>query len=292
MHSASAAPPGAPLVHLVRKPSSLPLGRNTIPIPSVAPLIENYDSDSDDNVSFAECLFPITPPGEVRLGHRFSHERFMDEDDDLVLPPTADAARALMKKSSLPRYDFSVPLRKQMEMGRMSVDLGRLDLAATKSWDVDSAAAFSDSSLGRWDSRKEFMESRRSSTWEASYRRVWVPPNGFERATTMRSWTSSVEGGVDTGPAVLPPRDEAEDEFLEEFEDYFNNLQVDNVRRKQYPKLEIQKIVYLDYASFSLFSNFQVCVSVLPSIEPFGFVVLSELIRVCLFVGYFRWKSI
>ena len=81
--------------------------------------------------------------------------------------------------------------------------------------------------------------------------------------TTTRSWTSSLSLADDSAMMVdmgvlLPPREEAEDEFLEEFEDYFNNLQVDNVRRKQYPKLELQRIVYLDYATFSLFSNFQV----------------------------------
>jgi len=96
---------GAPLVHLVRRSSSLPLGKNTIPIPSVAPLIENYDSDSDDNVSFAECLFPITPPGEVRLGRRVSRESFLDEDvDQLVLPPNARGLEP----------EIALPLRKQV----------------------------------------------------------------------------------------------------------------------------------------------------------------------------------
>lgn len=33
-----------------------------------------------------------------------------------------------------------------------------------------------------------------------------------------------VEGGVDIGLVVLFLCDEVEDEFLEEFEDYFNNL--------------------------------------------------------------------
>lgn len=166
-----------------------------------------------------------------------------------------------------------------VDLGRMdrSVDMGTrrksLDLKKVYSWgDVDSSGQ-SDSSQGRWENRKDLIESRRA-TWEASYRQVWVPPdgngigrerigNGRGTGTTTRSWTTSSslpEETMDlTGPMpVLPPRDEAEDDFLEEFEDYFNNLQVDNVRRKQYPKLEQQKIVYLDYANFSLYSNFQV----------------------------------
>jgi len=144
-------------------------------------------------------------------------------------------------------------------MGRMSVDLGHRNVDVKKMYWWDGDSGLSDSSLGLWETQKDLIESRRA-TWEASYRQVWVPPNGSGGGDTTRSWTSSslAEDAIDSGKDVLPPRDEAEDEFLEEFEDYFNNLQVDNVRRKQFPKLELQKIVYLDYASFSLFSNFQV----------------------------------
>jgi molybdenum cofactor sulfurtransferase len=293
------SPPGvpisAPLVHLVPRPSSLPLGKNTTLIPSVAPLIENYDSDSDDNVSFAECLFPVTPPGEVLLGRSLSNEGLMSDDDvfsssaDFLLGPPLGS-----KKSPLV-FD----LRKQLENGRRSVDLAMIknswsskdiengrrsvDVAMIKkswplqdvenrtrsvdmtrskmSWASQDVEGFSDSSINRRSSfeyNKDATIEGRRAIFEASYKQVWVP-NGLERGAT-RSWTSSslLEEGIDSGPALFPPYEDAEDDFLEEFEGYFSSLEVDNVRRTQYPNLELQKIVYLDYANFSLFSNFQV----------------------------------
>ncbi|KAJ7560803.1 hypothetical protein O6H91_04G147100 [Diphasiastrum complanatum] len=74
------------------------------------------------------------------------------------------------------------------------------------------------------------------------------------------SWASSsqVEEIIDAGPPILPNYEDAEEQFLEEYEDYFEHLAVDNVRKEQYPKLELQRIVYLDYANFSLYSQYQV----------------------------------
>lgn len=94
-------------------------------------------------------------------------------------------------------------------------------------------------------------------TWEASSKRDRDPK---ELDKGARSWTASsmLEEEIDVGSAVLPPYDDAEDEFLEEFEGYFDNLHVDNVRQDQYPKLQLQNLVYLDYASCPLFSKFQV----------------------------------
>lgn len=59
--------------------------------------------------------------------------------------------------------------------------------------------------------------------------------------------------------SALLPYDEAEEQFLEDYESYFFHLSVDNVRRNQYPKLESQRLTYLDHATCPLFSRFQVC---------------------------------
>ena len=271
-------------------------------------------------MSFAECLFPVTPPGEVLLGPRLSHEGFVSDDDlfppdaefslgpsaDFSLgakkPPLAYSSRkqvedarrsvdmAMTKKSwsakNVENGRRSVDLAmtkkpwsaKNVENGRRSVDLamtkkswsaknvenGRrsVDLAMTKkSWSLQDVEVFGDSPIGRRSSfeyKKDVTYESRRAIWEASYKQVWVP-YGLEGGRA-RSWTSSplLEEGIDSGPAVWPSYEDAEDDFLEEFADYFDNIKVDNVRRIQYPNLELQKIVYLDYANFSLFSNFQV----------------------------------
>eukprot|EP00249_Psilotum_nudum_P009631 c22054_g1_i1 orf=421-2208(-) len=85
-------------------------------------------------------------------------------------------------------------------------------------------------------------------------KQVWSP------TSTKQSWTSSSlpEEDINIGPNVLPDYEEAEEQFLEEYEEYFEYLHLDNIRKEQYSKLETQKIAYLDYANFALFSRFQV----------------------------------
>lgn len=188
------APRTPPIAHR-RTPSSLGNGKVSKPnIPVVAPLEPNYDTDdTDDNISFAETLFPVTP--SVRRGRKSSESSWSSE--------------------------------------------GGHDLSRRGSWEYKRDHA-------------TMVESRRTS---------WDPASSKRLEKTVSDWTSSSlpeEEEFESGPPVLPAYDDAEEEFLEEFEDYFNNLQVDHIRRDQYPKLDLQKLVYLDYASFALFSNFQV----------------------------------
>lgn len=198
-------PPLAP-PHLGRRNTSpLPPGKHTVKpsltfLPVVAP---NYDTDeAEENVSFAETLFPVTPSDAVHRGRRSSESSWSSDGRD-------------------GRDGFN------------DVQISR---------------------RGSWEYKRDAVESKRTSSDVSSKR--------LDRfATTMSDWTSSSvpeEEEVDSGPPVLPPYDDAEEDFLEEFEEYFNHLQVDHVRRDQYPKLELQKLVYLDYASFALFSNSQV----------------------------------
>jgi len=70
--------------------------------------------------------------------------------------------------------------------------------------------------------------------------------------------SSTIFEEVVIGPSVLLPYDDAEERFLEDHESYFLHLSVDNARRDQYPDLEFQRIVYLDYATCPLYSRFQV----------------------------------
>ncbi|XP_026666260.2 molybdenum cofactor sulfurase-like isoform X2 [Phoenix dactylifera] len=69
--------------------------------------------------------------------------------------------------------------------------------------------------------------------------------------------TSVLSEETDAGPSVLLPYEDAEEQFLEDYEGYFLHLSVDNIRKDQYPKLELQRIVYLDYASCPLYSRYQ-----------------------------------
>lgn len=188
------APRTPPIAHR-RTPSLLGNGKVLKPnIPVVAPLEPNYDTDdTDDSISFAETLFPVTP--SVRPGRKSSESSWSSE--------------------------------------------GVHDLSRRGSWEYKRDHA-------------SMVESRRTS---------WDPANSKRLEKTVSDWTSSSlpeEEEFESGPPVLPAFDDAEEEFLEEFEDYFNNLQVDHIRRDQYPKLDLQKLVYLDYASFALYSKFQV----------------------------------
>lgn len=74
-------------------------------------------------------------------------------------------------------------------------------------------------------------------------------------------WASS-NGSCDNvfnvGESRLSCFEDVEEQFLEDFEDYFEHIHVDNIRKEQYPKLELQRLVYLDYANSALFSQYQV----------------------------------
>ncbi|KAH0468239.1 hypothetical protein IEQ34_003272 [Dendrobium chrysotoxum] len=74
-------------------------------------------------------------------------------------------------------------------------------------------------------------------------------------------------------PLVLLPYEEAEEQFLEDYESYFLHLAVDNVRKDQYPMLDMREFIYLDYATCPLYSRFQVeqhMKFLLDETEPFG----------------------
>ncbi|MCO5600132.1 hypothetical protein L7F22_054240 [Adiantum nelumboides] len=96
---------------------------------------------------------------------------------------------------------------------------------------------------------------------------VHAPSDGFasyaETTYSVSSpdqWVSS-KGSSDevliTGDSHLPCYEDAEERFLEDFVDYFEYLHVDNIRKEQYPKLDLQRLVYLDYANSALFSKYQ-----------------------------------
>ncbi|KAH9298664.1 hypothetical protein KI387_030346, partial [Taxus chinensis] len=88
---------------------------------------------------------------------------------------------------------------------------------------------------------------------DISYAESWASD------TKMSLELSSAAGeDANIGPPVLPPYEHAEEQFLEDYEAYFENLSVDNIRKEQYPKLDLEGLVYLDYANFALFSQFQV----------------------------------
>ena len=287
-------PKTPPPTYLTRRPAPLPSGKRAVKsppsVPVVAPLYDtaNYDTDTDDNVSFAETLFPITPNNAVHLGRR-STESFMSDDD---YSPNGTELRLAPKKSPS-SYDTRRQTDSRRSTDRMSTDRMSTDRMSNKSWGIHDTDSINDvrvSRRGSWEYKRDAIASKRTS-WDATSRRNWAP-DVLDRGTT-RSWTSSSlpeDEEIDSGPPVLPPYDDAEEDFLEDFEDYFNHLSVDNVRRDQYPKLDLQKLVYLDYASFSLYSNFQVRESDPRFHIPFETSSPCSLIliQLCCFV---RWKN-
>ncbi|KAG6541478.1 hypothetical protein Mapa_017152 [Marchantia paleacea] len=97
---------------------------------------------------------------------------------------------------------------------------------------------------------------------QPSYREESVSGDSYYGEETTRIsvlGSSSVqEQDINIGSAVLADYDDAEEEFLGEYEEYFDHLSVDLIRKEQYPKLESQRLVYLDYAKCGLYSAFQV----------------------------------
>eukprot|EP00268_Persea_americana_P002231 TRINITY_DN10668_c0_g1_i2.p1 TRINITY_DN10668_c0_g1~~TRINITY_DN10668_c0_g1_i2.p1 ORF type:complete len:472 (+),score=68.04 TRINITY_DN10668_c0_g1_i2:60-1475(+) len=78
----------------------------------------------------------------------------------------------------------------------------------------------------------------------------------YDNESVTASSIISEEIGVST--YEFRSYEDAEEEFLQDHEGYFLHLAVDNVRKDQYPKLELQRLVYLDYATCPLYSQFQV----------------------------------
>lgn len=214
----------------------------SLPFASTAEYMDD-DSDLESNISFAETLFPVTPLHDGGIPRKINGRSMMmeeggsspDIESRLKLPPTG-----------------TTPLRNNLQEGRRSS-------GSKKSWDMDN------SNVGELDS----VSKRSWNQSESSKIRSYETNSNIKRGSfpigmpgRMSTASSSVpeEEEIDIGPAVLPSYDDAEEDFLDEFDDYFDNLGVDNVRREQYPKLDEQRLVYLDYASFALYSRFQVWV--------------------------------
>ncbi|XP_058087179.1 molybdenum cofactor sulfurase-like [Magnolia sinica] len=83
----------------------------------------------------------------------------------------------------------------------------------------------------------------------------WFSTHDSKQSQRASSATSD-DIGIET--YVLVPYEDAEEQFLQENEGYFMHLSVDNVRKDQYPKLELERLVYLDHATCPLYSHFQV----------------------------------
>ncbi|XP_002986233.2 molybdenum cofactor sulfurase [Selaginella moellendorffii] len=133
-------------------------------------------------------------------------------------------------------------------------------------WDdtesLDSYSAFHAESLFPLDSSGEQAVDPRASTNDQFLGSLSFNSSSDDNdQASKRSWptSSSVpEEEINVGPAVLPEYVEAEEQFLDDYEDYFENLSLDNVRKEQYSNLDLQRVVHLDYANNPLFSSYQV----------------------------------
>lgn len=108
--------------------------------------------------------------------------------------------------------------------------------------------------------RSSFSYSSHSSSEDNNNGKGWALA---QAAATAMSSASSIpeefeEAGIRVGPTVLPEYEQAEDEFLESYEDYFDHLSVDGVRSQHYPQLDVQQVAHLDYATSPLFSRYQI----------------------------------
>ena len=143
---------------------------------------------------------------------------------------------------------------------RNNLQEGRRNSGSKKSWDMDNSNVGELDSVSRRSWNQPDSNKIRSYETNSNIKRGGSFPSGMPGRMSTTSSSVPEEEEIDIGPAVLPSYDDAEEDFLDEFDDYFNNLGVDNVRREQYPKLDEQRLVYLDYASFALYSRFQVWV--------------------------------
>ncbi|KAI5067557.1 hypothetical protein GOP47_0018085 [Adiantum capillus-veneris] len=124
----------------------------------------------------------------------------------------------------------------------------RLDGIAPYSFDNCSVSSQSSSRFSSETGRvpSDGFASYAETTYSESSPNQWVSSKG------------SSDEVLNIGDSHLPCYAEAEEKFLEDFEDYFEHLHVDNIRKEQYPKLDLQRMVYLDHANSALFSQYQV----------------------------------
>ncbi|KAG1346940.1 molybdenum cofactor sulfurase [Cocos nucifera] len=116
----------------------------------------------------------------------------------------------------------------------------------------DSEASYGKIVLPNSDASPVATHISDGSSSQGSFRKYAIYDGKQSRTTSVLSEET------DALPSVLLPYEDAEEQFLEDHEGYFLHLSVDNIRKDQYPKLELQRIVYLDYASCPLYSLYQV----------------------------------
>lgn len=227
---------------------------------------EDFD-DNESNISFAESFFPITPVYEGRKQKTSSVSDTPDGSPFHSTETTKPKSPYESKRTDSARnWDSQDLYSDRRPKSPLSEDkklegVRSWESSSKNSWGSDDVDSPRNSDLGskRSWTKSELEGTRLESkkSWEVNSRKNWLPDGSVGNS---RSGTSSSvpEEEIDIGPAVLPPYDDAEEDFLEEFEDYFENIGVDNVRKEQYPKLDQQRLVYLDYANFSLYSRHQV----------------------------------
>lgn len=220
---------------------------------------EDFGHLTDSEVYFAESLFPVktSSPAPVRKLQRSSHTI-----DTSLLPAVLD-----MYDRSSPRSPVSTTCAKSYEIIKE-----QSQPISKKSWIAEVTSTHHSNGDSRRKSCEPVLRFRsqngdRNNTVASdstfsrrdNSSRSWTTESTSDEENIDRSMSSAFyksDGDDDSSEAA--DYADAEEKFLQTNPDYFEILSLENVRREQYPKLSLNKHVYMDYASLALSSRFQI----------------------------------
>lgn len=224
---------------------------------------DDTNSDSENSVlSFAETLFPVHPKTPVKKLERSKkhtiNTALIPVDIDLTDSPVHSPVSVTSNKK------LSVDVIKEHSQ-RITRRNWTAEVDSTLHSNYDSRRGFEPYlptkiiNANNGDSNRTLASDQTLGSCDECTRE-WCDPceyNGenLDRSPSDRSYAS--QESVNAHDDSLNYMD-AEEKFLEQNVDYFETLAVEDVRRDQYPKLGLQRHVYMDYANFALSSRFQV----------------------------------
>jgi molybdenum cofactor sulfurtransferase len=224
---------------------------------------DDTNSDSESSVlSFAESLFPVYPKTPVKKLERSKKHTInaalipaeIDRMDSPMHSPVSVTSNKKLSVDTIKEYSQKITRRNWTA-----------EVDSTLHSNFDSRRGFEPYlppkiiNPNNGDSNRTLASDETLGSCDECTRE-WCAPCEYNEEVLDRSLSDCSYTSQDSHNANDDSLNymDAEERFLEENVEYFETLAVENVRRDQYPKLGLQRHVYMDYASFALSSRFQV----------------------------------